>query len=280
MGQLVTFAAAVRDEAILEAVEKQTPAVITVPLANRWTTLKTRITKADRANGVIALSNPLPEEGQPVPTLTPGHCVSLSFRRGHRKCMAMCVVVTTSETELDQAIVLRWPEEVLAVQRRAYFRAPVPTGLAVQARVWRGGRAKRRLVAIGKWPSVVGQLVDCSAGGMRLDVEMSADCEMQVGEPVAAEFSPLKEVGQICLDANFRYRLPQAGGRVALGLQFVGLESSAAGRQMLLVLGQVSAEYLRRGHFSGQEEEPREPRTCPMPANVQNIAHEPAGPAR
>ena len=68
---------------------------------------------------------------------------------------------------------------------------------------------------------------------------------------------PLKEVGQICLDANFRYRLAMPSGKVALGLQFVGLESSAVGRQMLLVLGQVSAEYLRRGHFSGRSDAPQ-----------------------
>ena len=281
MGQLVTFTAAIRDEAILEAIEKQTPAIITVPTANRWITMKTRITKADRAGGVVALANPLPEEGQPPAALTPGHCLSLSFRRGHRKCMSMCVVVAVSETVADEAIVIRWPEQLLAVQRRAFFRAEVPAGMNVQAKLWRGGRAKRRLVAIGQWPSIVGQLTDCSAGGMRIEVDASVDPEIQVGEPVAVEFSPLKEVGQICLDANFRYRLPMSSGKVALGLQFVGLESSAAGRQMLLVLGQVSAEYLRRGHFGNHEDGPRQERgACPSRADVQNTAHEPAGPAR
>ena len=279
MGQLVTFTAAVRDEAILEAVERQTPAIITVPMANRWITMKTRITKADRVGGVIAMANPIPEEGQPQVALTPGHCVSLSFRRGHRKCMAMCVVVAVSETVLEEAIILRWPEELLAVQRRAFFRAEVPAGMVVQAKIWRGGRAKRRLVAISQWPSVTGQLTDCSAGGMRVEVDAAADPEIQIGEPVAVEFLPLKEVGQICLDANFRYRLSMPSGKVALGLQFVGLESSAVGRQMLLVLGQVSAEYLRRGHFGGREDDRRDNRACPRPASVQNNAHEPAGPA-
>lgn len=278
MGQLVTFTTGVRDETILEAVEKQTPAIVTVPLANRWITMKTRITKADRATGVIALGSPLPEEGQPTPVLTPGHCVSLSFRRGHRKCMANCVIVAVNEQPLDEAIILRWPTELLAVQRRAYFRADVPQGMVVQARLWRGGRAKRRLVAINKWPSTAGQLTDCSAGGLRLEVDVADDPDIQIGEPVAVEFSPLREVGQICLDANFRYRLALPSGKLALGLQFVGLESSAAGRQMLLVLGQVSAEYLRRGHFGGREEGPRQDRAWRPPVNVQNDAHEPAGP--
>jgi hypothetical protein len=279
MGQLVTFTAAVRDEAILEAVEKQTPAVVTVPLANRWVTVKARISKADPADGVLALANPFPEEGQPMPALTPGHCVTLSFRRGHRKCMGTCVVVTMNEQLPDEAIVLRWPGELLAVQRRAYFRADVPQGMVVQARLWSGGRAKRRLVAISKWPSVVGQLTDCSAGGLRLELDAANDPQYQVGDPVAVEFSPLKEVGQVCLDANFRYRLPLPSGKVALGLQFVGLESSAAGRQMLLVLGQVSAEYLRRGHCAGRTDEPRQNRTWRPPLDVQNEAHEPTGPA-
>ena len=280
MGQLVTFTAAVRDETILEAVQKQTPAIVTVPLANRWVTMKTRISKADQAGGVLALTNPMPEEGQPMPALTPGHCVTLSFRRGHRKCMGTCVVVAVNEQIPDEAIVLRWPSELLAVQRRAYFRADVPQGMVVPARLWTGGRAKRRLVAISKWPSVVCQLTDCSAGGLRLEVDAANDPQTQVGDPVAVEFSPLKEVGQICLDANFRYRLALPSGKFALGLQFVGLESSAAGRQMLLVLGQVSAEYLRRSHFAGRTDEPRQDRTWRPPVDVQNEAHEPAGPAR
>ncbi len=279
MGQLVTFTAAVRDETILEAIQKQTPAVITVPLASRWVTLKTRISKADQAAGLIALGSLQPEEGQPVPDLTPGQCVSLTFRRGHRKCMASCSVVSVFPDQPEQALVLRWPAEILAVQRRAYFRAEVPAGLVVPARVWRGGRAKRRLVAIGQWPSVVGQLADCSAGGLRLDVEPADNPQIEIGEPVAVEFSPLKEVGQICLDANFRYCLALPSGKVALGLQFVGLESSAAGRQMLLVLGQVSAEYLRRGHYAGRPDEPQQQSWRP-PVGVQNDAREPAGPAR
>jgi hypothetical protein len=278
MGQLVTFTAGVRDESILEAVDKQTPAVLTVPVAGRWITMKTRISSADRGASMIALTSPAPEEGQPAPALTPGQCVSLSFRRGHRKCMAMCLVAAISDTNPDAAIRLRWPEELLAVQRRAYFRAAVPDGMVVPARLWRGGRSKRRLVALGQWPSVLGQLIDCSAGGMRMEIEPDQDPEIQVGEPVAVDFSPLREVGQICLDANFRYRLEMPSGKIGLGLQFVGLESSAAGRQMLLVLGQVSAEYLRRGHRGACDD--GQPRACRPPVCVQNDDHEPAGPAR
>jgi hypothetical protein len=114
---------------------------------------------------------------------------------------------------------------------------------------------------------------------LRVEVDAANDPQTQVGDPVAVEFSPLKEVGQICLDANFRYRLALPSGKVALGLQFVGLESSAAGRQMLLVLGQVSAEYLRRGHFTGRIDEPSQVKTWRPPLDVQNEAHEPAGPA-
>ncbi len=280
MGQLITFNAAVRDEAIVEAAEKQTPAVITVPMASRWITMKTRITGASRSVGAIALADPQPEEGQPAPDLTPGHCVSLSFRRGHRKCMAMCVVTGTDQTQLDQAITLSWPDELLAVQRRAYFRAPAPEDLQVEARLWRGGRAKRRLVAVGKWPSVTGQLVDCSAGGMRMDIDAAADPEIQIGEPVAVEFCPLREVGHISLDANFRYSLSLADGKLGLGLQFVGLEASAAGRQMLLVLGQVSAEYLRLSHQSHRAADRSRPqRSWRPPSGVDNGAYEPARPA-
>ncbi len=280
MGQLVTFTAAVRDETILEAVQKQTPAVITMPLTNRWVTMKTRISKADQAAGVIALSKPLPEDGQPAAALAPGQCVSLTFRRGHRKCMTSCTVVSVFDDQPEQAVVLRWPTELLAVQRRAYFRAEVPAGMVVPARVWRGGRTKRRMVAIGQWPSVVGQLTDCSAGGLRLEVEAADNPQIEIGEPMAVEFSPLKEVGQICLDANFRYCLALPSGKIALGLQFVGLESSAAGRQMLLVLGQVSAEYLRRGHYAGRPDEPKQERAWRPPAGVQNDTREPAGPGR
>ncbi len=211
----------------------------------------------------------------PEPAFVPGQCVSLTFRRGHRKCMCVCLFVRIDESMPEQGMWLKWPEEVLAVQRRAYFRAPVPADLDVSVRLWRGGRTKRRLVAIGQWPSVMGVLTDCSAGGMRMDIDAIDDPHIPMGEPVAVEFAPLREVGQICLDANFRYTLPLSPGKVALGLQFVGLESSAPGRQMLLVLGQVSAEYLKRGrreqehgrHGEGSDE---------TPARQRESAREPA----
>lgn len=246
MGQMVTFTADVRDMAIMEAAQDQMQAIVTVPVGSRWVTLKTRIVAADAKNGFIALSRPIPEEGMPQAPFVAGQCVSLTFRRGHRKCMCVCLFVRMDESTPGQEMWVRWPQDVLAVQRRAYFRAPAPEDLQVPVRLWRGGRTKRRLVAVGQWPSVVGSLNDCSAGGMRMDVEAIDDPHIPMGEPVAVEFAPLREVGQICLDANFRHALPLPSGKLALGLQFVGLESSAPGRQMLLVLGQVSVEFLKR----------------------------------
>lgn len=280
MGQMITFSPAVRDEAILEAAQKQTPAVITVPVAGRWITLKTRVSNADRTAGMIALGKPIPEDGQPEPTFIPGQCVTLTFRRGHRKCICTSLFVRLDESHPEEAVWVKWPDELLAVQRRAFFRAEVPRDMDVSVRLWRGGRTKRRLVAIGKWPSVVGNLTDCSAGGMRMEVEAIDDPHITEGEPVAVEFAPLREVGHICLDANFRYALPLPSGRVALGLQFVGLENSAPGRQMLLVLGQVSAEYLRREHHvpnhSGNKDRAWRP---PVERDTDEVS-EPVRPAR
>lgn len=278
MGQMVTFTPVIRDESIIEAAQDQTPAVLTVPVGGRWITLKTRITAADPQTGFIALARPVPEDGMPDPSFVPGQCVSLTFRRGHRKCMCVCLFVRIDESVPGQEMWVKWPEELLAVQRRAYYRAAVPADLDVPVRLWRGGRTKRRLVAIGQWPSVTGVLTDCSAGGMRMEIEAISDPHIPVGEPVAVEFAPLKEVGHICLDANFRYTLPLPTGRAALGLQFVGLESSAPGRQMLLVLGQVSAEYLKRAHLQTARSIPDED-VGETPVEGHNIAHEPARPA-
>lgn len=279
MGQMVTFTPSVRDEAIAEAALEHEQAVITVPVGGRWVTLKTRIVAADRANGFVALAKPVPEEGMPEASLVPGQCVSLTFRRGHRKCMCVCLFVRIDESSPEQEVWVKWPEELLAVQRRAYFRAPAPAGLEVPVRLWRGGRTKRRLVAIGQWPSITGLLTDCSAGGTRMEIDAINDPHIPVGEPVAVEFAPLREVGQICLDANFRYTLPLPSGKLALGLQFVGLESSAPGRQMLLVLGQVSAEYLKRGHHA-PERPARRAELGETPVGRHNGAHEPVRPAR
>lgn len=277
MGQLIKLPASVKNEAILEAVQKQSPAVITVPMINRWVTLKSAFVAADPDQELLSLARPSPDDGQPEPNLNPGQSVSVSFRRGHRKCICVTAVVTLSESHHRPLLLVRWPDEVLAVQRRAYFRAPVPEGMEVPVRLWRGGRAKRRLVALGKWPSVLGRLTDISAGGMRLDVLASEDPQLQVGEPVAVEFAPLPQVGQLCLDANFRHCLPQPTGWVGLGLQFVGLEGSPAGRQMLLVLGQVSAEYLRRKH-SAPDRQRSARKTWRPPTPADNKVYEPAGP--
>jgi len=279
MGQLIKFPPAARTDAILEAVRKQSPAVITVPVINRWVTLKSAFVAADPDAGLISLARPLPDDGQPQPSLKPGQSISISFRRGHRKCICVTAVVRGTGTEQEGRLQIQWPDEILAVQRRAYFRAPVPEDMEVPVRLWRGGRTKRRLAAIGKWPSVTGHLADISAGGMRLDVPASEDPQLQVGEPVAVEFAPLPQVGQLCLDANFRHCLPQPNGWVGLGLQFVGLEGSPAGRQILLVLGQVSAEYLRRKHGAPPDRHRPGRKAWRPPTSADNTVYEPAGPA-
>ena len=109
----------------------------------------------------------------------------------------------------------------------------------VSVQFWRApppGEADRR-----KREVFYGELEDISAGGMRVDVPR--DTPLSAGQTCECLFVPRHGEPPIILDAVLRHTEDAQGERASWGFQFVGLETTAEGRETLARLARVVGNY-------------------------------------
>jgi c-di-GMP-binding flagellar brake protein YcgR len=250
-----------RDEILAEAASKRIPVTLSCHSHGNWTTLKSRILAVEGPGQRIVAEYPVGPEGQRAPDIERGQCVGISFRRGHKKCVFSSVVSEKRRFQVDQrnqvgALVIRWPEDICQLQRRAYFRVPVPAGHLVAVYLWPGGAVARQRAGSPGWPLHVGQLVDLSAGGFRAELVGGDDPQFSVGQTVGMEFVPEPNRPPVVVDAHFRHSEPVGQERISLGFQFVGLEQNRRSRELLVRLGQIAARW-RHSHLGGGRPQPK-----------------------
>lgn len=250
MSQLMDVKHQRRDEILCQAAERQVQAVISHRLDNGWTTYKSRILQADAAEGFVILQHPEPGPGQAPPELAPGEQIGVSFRRGHKKCLCSAHIELLTSFKLSDgqavaALQIPWPEELQEIQRRVYYRAEVPAGRRIEVAVWDGGILDRNQAELRDAPHHTGLLLDISGGGCRVSFEPSRDPQLQSGDTIGIRFQPDPRSEPIFLDAVFRHVEDSTRSNLALGFQFVGLETTSQGRQMLQALSRVVSTFLR-----------------------------------
>ena len=250
MSQLMDVKHQRRDEILCQAAERQVQAVISHRLDNGWTTYKSRILQADAAEGFVILQHPEPGPGQAPPELAPGEQIGVSFRRGHKKCLCSAHIELLTSFKLSDgqavaALQIPWPEELQEIQRRVYYRAEVPAGRRIEVAVWDGGILDRNQAELRDAPHHTGLLLDISGGGCRVSFEPSRDPQLQSGDTIGIRFQPDPRSEPIFLDAVFRHVEDNTRSNLALGFQFVGLETTSQGRQMLQALSRVVSTFLR-----------------------------------
>ncbi len=177
-----------------------------------------------------------------------GELVGVSFRRGHRKSLFSTTVLGTTSVESDgellNVVELEWPSELHELQRRAYQRA-VPIGRHVSVRFWEGGVSNRRQAEHEGHGILNGTLVDLSAGGMRiLSMDVAPDT-FEEGDVIGFSFRPRSRGETIVIEGVFRHFQLTSDGIASMGIQFIGLECSEHGRDLLGTLAGVVSEYHR-----------------------------------
>lgn len=178
-----------------------------------------------------------------------GELVGVTFRRGHRKCLFSTTVIGTTSIEqedgtLVSAVELEWPSALHELQRRAYQRA-VPVGRHVSVRFWEGGVCNRRQAEHEGSGIMNGTLVDLSAGGMRiLSMDVAPDT-LEEGDVIGLSFRPQSRGETIVIEGVFRHFQLTSDGLASIGIQFIGLECSEHGRDLLATLAGVVSEYHR-----------------------------------
>ncbi|MCO6438727.1 MAG: PilZ domain-containing protein [Phycisphaerae bacterium] len=242
-----------RDRIILEAVRRRLHAALSFRTDSGWKTLKGRFCACGEENESVSISLLEWPEARDAQFAAGDVSVGCAFRFGHKKCM-FCSSVKNARVESDRMLIeLTWPDRIQQVQRRLFERADVPPGAVIPVRFWRevnGSTDQRRVMRHG-------QLEDLSVGGMR--VQVSDLSEVQREASYQCVFTPRSGSPAVVLDAILRHHEPNANGRISLGLQFVGLETTQEGRRVIDRLVQTVQYFQRlqskRGVGSGVAQE-------------------------
>lgn len=207
------------------AVERSVAVTATVQTDGGWRVLKSRILNHDPAQGVVQIVYPTGDHGAP-PEIVAGQKVGVAFRRGHKKCMfSSLVVVRRAEIDEDgescDTLVLRSPDVIREVQRRAYQRIAVPPNLFVAAKLWEGGAPTPDEPS---WPVCSGRVTNASVGGILIDIRDDQNPRLGLGDIVGVEITRNPSDPAIVVEAQYRHSTISGKGRLGLGFQFVGLE--------------------------------------------------------
>ena len=217
--------------------------------------------------------------------------VGISLKYGYGKFVFDTTVVglePSADPTTGGTIVLAVPDRVEIVQRRSYFRVDVPKSLKVNVLLWHRRRNRGTKNEIRDTKDEIrnywqGRLVDISAGGAQIVVdggvsqrplsglgspvqgpegsEFSKDREMEApdfkkGQFIGLRFTPMPYETPLMFDAQIRNILPTADGKsICLGLQIVGLEASAEGRQVLQRLCNVVERYYQINQSSAKQQD-------------------------
>jgi len=239
---------------ILQAVIGQrVPAIMSYLSDGKWHVAKVRLTGlgANRLDAEISPS----QKPHPV-NICIEQPVGVSLKYGYGKLIFETSVLAlgpSADLASGGAISLAVPNQVGMVQRRNYFRVPVPQTLKVTVCLWHRCRISRLGYSQGLscenrrqdpnryWQ---GRLVDISAGGAQIVVDVAQQPDFRKGQFICLRFTPMPYEMPLMFDAQIRNILPTADGKsICIGLQIVGLEASAEGRRILERLCNVVESY-------------------------------------
>lgn len=227
---------------MLDAVAHQRHIVLTQQVSDGWRLFKGKfIAGSGAARSLLVKLAAAPAEAH-VPLPEPGESLGAAFRVGHKKCLFSTALESIHRGDDGVSVTLRWPREIQQIQRRVYERAQPPRGSAIAVRFWRIDRPGET----GKNERNVkyGQLEDISCGGMRVKATEAVDVE--VGCTYRCVFAAKSGKPPFVIDALLRHREAADQGRASLGFQFVGLDATEEGREVLARLARVIAR-LKRG---------------------------------
>jgi c-di-GMP-binding flagellar brake protein YcgR len=241
------FDCAVRDRAL---------AVLSVNEDGQWITFKSRFLERDPKRQFFVLDYQAFDQ-ETLPELLPGRCVGISFRYRNRKVLFSSAVQARGHFVLDPstsipAVRYRWPETMTELQRRAYFRTPVPENQILIATLWPNGVGQRP--ADGGNPHadcVTGQVLDISCGGAFIRLNRAEPPEWPENWTLGAEINLGDNRPPLLVDVRYRGSRRDNFGQVGVAVQFVGLEMTVEGRLILQRLAQSLQRFHRLSLMAG-----------------------------
>ncbi|MEE8169834.1 MAG: PilZ domain-containing protein, partial [Phycisphaerae bacterium] len=231
------------------------PLVATMRGEGGWTLMRSRFIPRDPGGGRLFIEPPTLESqdaDQRIPIeLTPGQHLGFTFRRGHHKCMFASTVIGRQRIPINQelhvdAVMIRRPDELQQLQRRAFFRVPVPAGITVAARIQRLAGESPSAPGEAAESVVCGQVRDLSAGGVCIQLPAGAEMHPRIGDPFRITIQAERS-DPIVADAVYRHTHLDERGEILLGLQLIGFETTRQGRKSLGALTRLIRTLSRDG---------------------------------
>jgi hypothetical protein len=84
---------------------------------------------------------------------------------------------------------------------------------------------------------------DLSAGGIR--IRCPNDLDLEAGQAAKIAFALGPQRGELTVDGTFRHRELAPDGEWSLGFQFVGLETSPEGQELLVRIARIVTDFQR-----------------------------------
>lgn len=139
-------------------------------------------------------------------------------------------------------IIVIMPEKVEEMQRRAYARVDVPSEMTVKVLFWhRGYSDDTTEVPIENYWQ--GKLSDISGGGMQVAVKGSYHDNYRKGQLIGLQFTSMPNERPIIVEAMIRHVGEVNDESLYLGIEFIGLEATADGREKLRRIGDTIDKY-------------------------------------
>lgn len=184
--------------------------------------------------------------------------VGISVRYEFNKYIFETIVVGFESSVNESCggkIVLELPDRIECMQRRAYSRANVPTNLNVKVLFWHRGYMDdtKEAPPDNYWQ---GRMVNLSAGGLQIAVEIEQGPNFRIGQLVGLQFTPMSHQKPILLEAQVKHLAEKAEAKqLYVGVEFLGLEVSGEGRQKLRRMIDVVGEYEKQNAALGRVQE-------------------------
>lgn len=224
-------------EIFARAARERALTVVSVQDGDNWTQFKSRFLERDPARRFFVLDHVF-DNGTPPPPIANGQYVGVSLRQSSRKFLFSTIVEAKGQFVFDSntsvpALRYRWPDHVTELQRRVYYRTPVPPDSPpIPARVWRGGIAAR---GQNNAPTSIfaGTVVNISCGGAQIAIDSSGPSAWSEDELLGVELNVGDGRPPVLVDARFRGARNDGRTGPSVAVQFMGLELGPDGRQAL-----------------------------------------------
>lgn len=242
--------------ALSQAVSSHKTGLMTYLNAGKWQVVRVGILKyTDQCVVVEVLAGEQPVSSQLRINQPVGMSFQMDFAKYIFESEISGIESKVSEGEKGR-LLLELPTKIQKIMRRAYQRQPVPGELNVKVLFWHRGYLDKvyKVPADHYWQ---GQLLDLSAGGIRVGIGIDKKDCFVIGQVLGLQFTPMCYQKPILAEGHLRYLTEDHSSQTLyLGIEFLGLEVSIEGRTTLQRLLDTVEEYQK---MNGQVNTPSDP---------------------